>query len=378
MRISREALLALCACLPSACSNSEFDGGYALSVGDEAESTDDGDSDETSTEGPQDSGEVEPGRAPEPLDSTDDSTDSTDSGDTGGSGACEEFSDVLAPVPPSVLFLLDRSGSMMQVGFDPEHPEKTRWQSLHEAVTEVLLADDIQTHVEFGAKTFSSKGWGECGVSPQLDVALELGNSELLLATIPGPLMAVNGGTPTVEALAVGLDHMRGYPAEGSKVVVLVTDGAIGCTADPAVALEQAVSNIGSAHEVDGIATYVVGIAPGFGSAKAQLEALAIAGGSDDYFEADNAEALIAALDAVVAASYANSCLLEFAEAPSDPELTLVESGGQSWSEVESCASDDGWVWENDALTRIRLCNAACDALLETQAASVEFHCNPG
>ena len=299
--------------------------------------------------------------------------------ETEGSGACLEFSDNLAPVPPSVLFLLDRSGSMMETGFDAEDPDKSRWQSLHEAVQEVVLAGDMDAYVEFGAKTFSSKGWGACGVSPTLDVPMDLDNGELLLQVIPGADTVVNGGTPTLPALEIAIANMRDFQAPGSKAVVLVTDGSIGCVDDQAAALQEAVTMLDHAREVDGIATYVVGIAPSSNTAKQQLAAMAVAGGgAPDYFQSDDASALVAALDEVVQGSYANSCLLEFDQAPSWPELTAVEVAGQSWAQVGSCADEDGWVWANDAMTRMQLCNAACDALLDTHSVHVEFHCEPG
>ena len=101
-------------------------------------------------------------------------------------------------------------------------------------------------------------------------------------------------------------------------------------------------------------------------------------GGAPDYFQSDDASALVAALDEVVQSSYANSCLLQFAEPPNWPELTVVEVAGQTWAEVGDCADEDGWVWANDAMTRMQLCNAACDALLDTHDVHVEFHCEPG
>ena len=55
-----------------------------------------------------------------------------------------------------------------------------RMKFSRQAVQTVLLDEGMEAYVEFGAKTFSSKGWGECGVSPQLDVPMELGNGDLL------------------------------------------------------------------------------------------------------------------------------------------------------------------------------------------------------
>ena len=291
-------------------------------------------------------------------------------------GACVEFSDVLAPLPPSVLFVLDRSGSMMEDEFDPEDPDKTRWQVLYESVAGVVMQEQFDTFIEFGAKTFSTKGWGECGVAPGVDIDPALENGGPILDVIPSAQAWVNGGTPTHAALTVSLDYMRAFEAEGSKAIVLVTDGSIGCSENTEATLAAIVDDLSLAREQDGISTFVVGIEPKWNSTKGQLAAMALAGGGEDYFEADDAEALAEALDEVVEASYAGSCLLHFDEAPHFPELTEVEVDDQVWPEVDDCTSEDGWVWDNDSLTRMRLCNAACEALVETQAAHVEYHCS--
>ncbi len=375
--------------LAAGCVDPEVPDDDRFDLGDESDSEGalDEDPDEGAGEG--EGGELPP-REPEsvpPAGSGDDGEGGSGDDGEGGSpgdgdpnegGACLEFSDVLAPVPPSVLFLLDRSGSMMATGFNPNDPLESRWQALYEGVEAVVGDDALAGAIEFGAKTFSTKGMGECGVSSSIDVPFELDNAQLLLSTIPGPTEQVNGGTPTQAAVAASLDYMRGYEAEGSKAMVLVTDGSIGCTQDPAAALEAITGELAGAREVDGIATYVVGIAPEFNSTKGQLMAMAVAGGSASYFEADDAAALTDALAEVVAASYEDSCLLELELAPSAPELTVVEAGGVAWPELQGCDEGDGWMWTNPELTRMRLCNAACDALLDTQEVHVEYHCNPG
>lgn len=315
----------------------------------------------------------------------DSSTSGDESADSEGlppgdedSGACLEFSDALAPIPPSVLFVLDRSGSMMDGEFDEQDPGKTRWQALYESVEGLLMQDEFDSIMEFGAKTFSTKGWGACGVAPGIDVDFALDNGGSILDELPPGDAWVNGGTPTQAALEISLDYLRGYDAEGSKAVILVTDGSIGCAEDDDAALAEITGNINAARELDGISTFVVGIAPKWNSTKAQLEAMAQAGGSETYLKADDADALSSALADVVAASYADSCYLQLDEAPNFPDLVEVEVDGQYWDEVQDCEASDGWVWDNDQLTRLRLCNAACDALVDTQEANVEFHCHAG
>ena len=386
--------LGLCACTGSEVGGTGFD-----SVGEGGESTD-GESDSAGAE----EGETDDGGEGETGDSSGDSAGET-SGDTEGDsaedtegdtaedtegdtaedtegesdgGACQEFSDALAPVAPSVLMVLDRSGSMMDGQFDLEDPDKTRWQALYESVEGLVMQDNFNDYIQFGAKTFSTKGWGSCGVSPGVDVDFSLGNGANILANLPPAESEVNGGTPTQAALEISLDYMREHEAEGSKVLLLVTDGGIGCAEDEDAALAEIVADLNVALEVDQIVTYVVGIAPKYNSAKTQLEAMAAAGGTGDYIEASDAASLSDAIDSVVASSYTDSCYLQLDNPPPFPDLVEVEVDGSYWDQVGDCSEGDGWTWANDEMTRILLCNSACDALIETQEANVEFHCDAG
>ncbi|MCA9685807.1 MAG: VWA domain-containing protein, partial [Myxococcales bacterium] len=305
--------------------------------------------------------------------------------ETEGSGACLEFSDNLAPVPPSVLFLLDRSGSMMETGFDADDPDKSRWQSLHEAVQEVVLAGDMDAYVEFGAKTFSSKGWGACGVSPTLDVPMDLDNGELLLQVIPGADTVVNGGTPTNLALETTMTYMESYETDSDKFVILITDGRIGCTNDDAQAIADAVAVIDEALTVHEITTYVVGIAPSvFGPNIDQLNAMAVAGGAptgipgQEYYLANDADMLAAALEQVVQDSYGKSCLLDLDPAPNFPDYTKVLIDNTYYELVQDCDVEDGFIYTNPEFTQIKLCGAACVSFSDTPVAEVKYYCDPG
>lgn len=326
------------------------------------------------------------------MDSSDTLVDTTETGTTDtadttdeGNMACQEFSSDLAPVPPDVMFLLDRSGSMLEVGFDLLDPDKTRWEALYEAV-EAVVDEGADASVAFGAKTFSTEGEGECGVSPDPDVAIELDNAVLLLDTIPGPKAQVNGGTPTNLGLEMTMDYMTTYDGiGGSKFVILITDGSIMCTQDVDESLDDAVALLEDSYFDDGITTYVVGIAPSTPEQAEQLDEMAIAGGApkmglggEDYYRADDAQQLAEALAEVVQNSYADSCLLNLVDPPFFPELTKVVIGDQSFDLVDDCGSQDGFVYTDDTYGQLELCGAACELLAVAGSAEVQFYCNPG
>ena len=319
--------------------------------------------------------------------STTDSTTSADTTETTADTnmACQEFASDVAPVPPDVMFLLDRSGSMLEVGFDLIDPNKTRWQVLYESV-EAVVGNGADMSIAFGAKTFSTAGFGACGVSAQPDVPIMLNNAALLLATIPGPMAQVNGGTPTNLGLELTMDYMKQYDGiGGAKFVILITDGGIQCTMDVNQSLADAVALLDDAYMNFDITTYVVGIAPSnFGPAQ-QLDAMAEVGGApkmglggEDFYRADDAEQLADALAEVVANSYATSCILNLDEAPFFPDLTKVVVGDTSFDLVNDCDVQDGFVYTNDTFTQIELCGTACELLGVVQMAEVQFYCDPG
>jgi hypothetical protein len=350
------------------------------STGD-GDGDDSGDGDPSTGDGDASTGDGDPGDG-DP--STGDGDDSDD-----GNMACQEFAGDIVPVPPSVMFLLDRSGSMVDTGFDPLHPDKTRWQVLYEAV-ELVVGDGADAHIAFGAKTFSTQGQGACGVSDAPDVPIALHNADALLAGIPGPLVLVNGGTPTNLALEKTMAIMEFYEAgDSDKFIFLITDGRIGCldadnpNADDE-ALADAVALLDYGLTNHGITTYVIGIAPSiWGPIIPQLHEMAIAGGapkpgSEAFYRADDAQQLADALADVVAESYGKSCLLDLEEAPFFPDYTKVEIGGTVYELVADCDNEDGFVYSKDDYTQIEVCGAACADLGVAQSAEVQYFCTPG
>ena len=308
-----------------------------------------------------------------------------DGGDDGDDGeACEESNGVLYPVPPSVMFLLDRSGSMNLQGFDADVPEKSRWQALYESV-ESVVGDGADATIAFGAKTFSTWNFGECGVSNGPDVPIALNNGAGVLAGIPGPLAYIIGGTPTNLAIKKTLAIMQNFDAGGgSKIVFLITDGAIGCTNNHQQALAEAVTDLDSGFVNDDITTYVVGIAPANSNLVfTQLHQMAIAGGApkpgpEAFYRADDAQQLSDALAAVLADSYGKSCVMDLQDAPMLPELVKVMIGDTQYPLVDDCDNQDGFVYTDPDYTQIRVCGAACEGLALEQSAVVQFFCVPG
>ncbi len=336
------------------------------------------------------------------------------SSSTGSTGdvPCEEIDSIITPTPPNVVLVLDKSGSMVvnPHGFwdhdsNPITAMITRWNSLHQVVQDLTFSHGDR--VNFGAALFPSKSataqydGSACVVSAEVEAPVAAMNSSDLLDAIPPAGDAnLKGATPTAAGVTIALNHLKGLDPAVSRAIVLITDGAANCAmgSEPPPMFEtydQSLHTIvQQAHEVDQIPTYVVGIAikdvvsgdekdgdPDKINNFNKLNELAVQGGRprEDpeqrfYLALDQPQLKQALLEVV---DDTLSCSLPLPFAPKLPEMTGVAVGNESFSQVEDCASDDGWVYDDPdgPFTAIILCGAACEALKAAGSAEVEFFC---
>jgi hypothetical protein len=145
-------------------------------------------------------------------------------------------------VPGSILVVLDRSGSMSGGDGQPD-----KWAPTVEALEYVMSVADPSLEMgllPFSKGDFNDSGLAACGLNPSSPqcAALFADGGCQDVADVPavpvGPLsqtqgpisgwLAANGpqgGTPTLWALKKGYSYMTGYPAQGEKFVLLITDG---------------------------------------------------------------------------------------------------------------------------------------------------------
>jgi hypothetical protein len=328
---------------------------------------------------------------------------------------CGEVDFTLQAVPPNVMLVLDKSGSMIVNEWDhdadPGTPEITRWNSLYNVVETVVGGFDTQ--INFGANLFpsldavSELSEQACLVDPVPAVEVGAGTGEAILAAIPDPLSDdIEGATPATAGVGVGRTHLETLDPRVPRFIVLVTDGAANCSADastedcPGVGcdlMENYDTNlpiaVAAAFEA-GIPTFVVGIdivdellgegddgAPE-ANTHTELNAVAVAGGrpqdgNDKFFNAQNELDLQAALAEI--AGQVVSCVVPLEPPPEHPNFVEVEIGGQSFDRVEDCAAGDGWRYVNPEgpYDAIELCGAACDALTMQGDLDATYGCPP-
>lgn len=301
------------------------------------------------------------------------------SGSTGNGsndfGECASATVAGKPVPVSLFIMMDRSGSMLQ---------DQKWANAQTALIAFFQNPDsagLTVALRFfpdekpiagcSAPTCSTDACatplvdaGELNALPAHSDPQQKALVEAVQATSP------DGQTPMSAAVAGATQWAKDHAsADHRTAVILITDGEpTGC--------DENVANIAAlaeeARTSAGVLTYAIGMA---GSNKAQLDQIAVAGGSDAAFLIDNGTVttqLQAALKKIKTSQIA--CSFELPESadptkPVDPALVNVTTQkGSSGSpsvlpQVEGLAQCAGAAWYYDnslAPTQILLCPDAC------------------
>jgi hypothetical protein len=280
--------------------------------------------------------------------------------------------------PPTMLMLLDHSGSMylndIALGV-------TRWDGLVSVVDDVTA--QFGANIEFGIKWFPSSTTectstsGKCDVTSSFDVSPALNNNTDIMLALNAMTNLGSCSTPTQHAMEQSLVAMNNFvQASDVGAIMLIIDGGVAtfCSGNTQTGTVAAVT----AAKDDGFNTYVVGIDAG---TSAEANEYAVAGGvpnpapGNDYYPGENLSDLTSALELI--AGDLVSCEIQLSVAPIDPELTDVTVDGVEYEQVDPalCDTMDGWYYSDMSNTAITLCGAACDAFEQVTTATVEYYC---
>ena len=297
-------------------------------------------------------------------------------------GDCGGFVFQFEQVPPNLLILLDRSGSM---DGDVPGTGMNRWEVAREAIFGVTT--EFNDSIDFGLATYSSCLPGGCSagsiVVPILPVNAMLiqnflgnttgqGSANGMAANPDGTIRYLcDSGNPETST-GVSLDALVGEPSlqdpARTNAVLLLTDGGESgeCTG--------AINGPGGAANLLAQAVPVQTFAVGMGGASlAQLEQIAMAGGTGQPYFADQPADLQMAL-AAIAASVA-SCTFQLDEVPPDAkEIYVFFDDDPAGVPVDPA---NGWTYD-PATNTITFHGAACQAIQDGTVVEIDivYGCN--
>ncbi len=189
---------------------------------------------------------------------------------------------------PNALIILDRSGSMS---------ENDKWQTAVNAIHDLTLAYDAA--VRFGLSYFPSSG--SCGTDNSILQGVAPNNG----GAIRGSLQQIGdprgqGRTPIGGALVQGRNYLQGIgDVNRQNVIILITDGDETCGGDGVRRAREAFNS--------GFPVYVISFGRGVNNTGV-LTRMAQEGGTNNYYQADDGNALIQSLIEIVQRTTSESC----------------------------------------------------------------------
>ncbi|MFT3710347.1 MAG: vWA domain-containing protein [Archangium sp.] len=256
--------------------------------------------------------------SPERPDASIDAGSGVDAGrdagvDAGIDAGCPDRPVPMTPAVPMVMFVIDRSGSMLEdLDGNVDAGQLTRWEVLDRSLSAVL--PPLDRRIATGLVMFPHDSIS-CGFSTTVEISPAVGNVAAVQSRMR--LSNVAGGTPTADAIDVATQHLLGLTtATSARALVLATDGAPNCNTaldvstctctTPPVSFPncddvgqclddlRTISSINLAFQDTQIPTYVIGLGSGLNPFRSTLDRMAIAGGvprpgiGDRYYSASS------------------------------------------------------------------------------------------
>ncbi len=232
---------------------------------------------------------------------------SPDTGDptlaeAGESEGCTQVSVSVEPVIPTIILLVDQSGSMTE-----DFSGQQRWDALYDTI---MGADGsvmaLQSTVRFGLSLYSSVDGNEGGMCPMLTEVPPALENFAAIDAVYGAATPLDE-TPTGESLALVADGLAAFDEPGPKAIVLATDGLPDTCAvpNPQQGQPESIAAVQAAFDAD-ISTFVISVGDDVGVA--HLQQVANAGVGKDvadpnpapYYVALDASDLVTAFQEII------------------------------------------------------------------------------
>jgi len=297
----------------------------------------------------------------------------TGDGDDGGSSqradaaSCQQVEpiDFVQPPPPSLMLMVDRSGSMGQ----PLDGGDDKWSIMQAALARITA--DYDSAIDFGLTLFPT-GAACNGGAVYVDIApLSGGRVRSELARF-----SPAGGTPTHTTLEDARSYFAALPpSDAGRFILLATDGLPNCgdgttrnaTVDETLAALRSLAT-------HGVNSYVLGFGGEANNAPDTLNAMAEAGGTASYFPVSSPAELDRALDDIASQVSADVCTVALQSVPDDPAKLGIFLDDEQLPRSPSHSQG----WDYDAATNtVTIYGDACTNLRigRTRAIRIEFGC---
>jgi hypothetical protein len=253
-------------------------------------------------------------------------------------GQCGFERFTLDKLPPELLLVLDRSGSMLRLA----GAGGSRWQQTTAALDQVISR--TRDGVVWGLKLFPSDQ--SCAVADGVNVPPAAGSWSAVTATVQtnGPIDEWPA-TPTRLAMQKAAQFMSARTSPNPKYLLLATDGLPNCLNgkrdddDVAGALQAIADAAGR-----GLKTFVVGIATAGSAAHETLNQMADRGqlARNDrtrYYPVASRDEFVAVLDTI--AGQIASCTFALGEQPPSPDDVAVDAN--KMRVPRDTANQNGW-----------------------------------
>ncbi|WP_437718112.1 vWA domain-containing protein [Sorangium sp. So ce448] len=310
--------------------------------------------------------------------------------DGGGGGACQQLDITFEPQTPTVMIVVDRSGSMYASGF---------WDPLKTAVLNVV--DRLQDRVRFGFVTFTGIENMQCPLLARAD-GIALNHHAAISAAYEEASTVPPGKLETPTAMTFNetvVPELLAFPEPGPRYILFVTDGEPDRCDDvlAVCARDDVVGAVQDAYD-KGIGTFVFGL--GSGALAQHLQDVANAGagqpvrrpqngtnedcfagagtyadagGTATYYTPDptDASSLEDELDAAIAG--VKSCTFDL---QGSIEVDLRNASlGQVLLDGTPVPYDAQNGWTMESATQLTLVGDACEQLKDAQEISFDFPC---
>ncbi len=268
---------------------------------------------------------------------------------TDDAGNCGSMEFALTRIPPNVMLVLDRSGSMGDsIGGGSA---TAKWTDLKNAVSSLVSGYDSE--MRLGAAIFSSDG--NCRAD-NIDVPLAAMAGQAVLGKLAAQGPA--GNTPTAFALDTVIAKGLVNDKTRANYVVLATDGMPNCGD---IDVGKRITQLYNA--TPSVKTFVIGIGGDTASNPTLLNQWADAGhtarsGATHYYQTSSPQELKAAFDAIVGGIV--SCDFKMMQAAPDPNLVRVTENGVVLA--PSSTMGNGYTFD-PATSTVTLHGTACDLL---------------